>query len=500
MVEEGPAASEPRTAAAVALDIPGLEDAVEIGEGGFATVYRAFQPAFHRTVAVKVITNVNLDDAARQRFERECQTMGSLAEHPNIVTIYGAGFTDLGRPYLVMAFLPGGSLQDRIDAQGTLPWEESTEYAVHLAGALETAHRAQIIHRDIKPGNVMMSQYGEAQLTDFGIARVAGGHETRSGALAVSLAHAPPEVLDGKRPTALGDVYSLGSTVFETLWGKPAFEGEDNSLRVLLRRILRDPVPDLRTRGVPDEICTVIERSMAKNPEERQQSALQFGVELQAARTALGQDPGRLTVPDLRASGDDIHFVQATTSSLRSRGAVFDLDRRGPVDETADQTGVPSLAAAAGVTGAVGVPPPEPPRRRTALLVAAAVAAVVVAALLVGLVVQRGSQQQVATTSPTTASGQPEATDPPRTVVVADFGPKVQDTFVDSCVKNPVNPRSFCVCVYEEITKAMSYDRFVRLQASIAGGTPVEKTELQPIVERCSNAIPGRETTTVPPP
>ncbi len=495
MVEEGPAPSEPRSEAVVELDIAGLENAVEIGEGGFATVYRAFQPAFHRTVAVKVITNVNLDDAARQRFERECQTMGSLAEHPNIVTIYGAGFTDLGRPYLVMAFLPGGSLQDRIDASGRLGWEESTEYAVHLAGALETAHRAQIIHRDIKPGNVMMSQYGEAQLTDFGIARVAGGHETRSGALAVSLAHAPPEVLDGKRPTALGDVYSLGSTVFETLWGKPAFEGEDNSLRVLLRRILRDPVPDLRPHGVPDEICTVIERSMAKNPDDRQQSALQFGTELQAARVALGQPPGRLTVPDLRGEGDDIEFVQASPG-LRSRGAAFDLSR---ADGTIDQTAVPSIAAAAGVTGAVGVPA-APTRRRTGLLVGAGLAAAAVVALVIGFVALRGSQQQVATTSPTTVANGPEATDPPRTVVVADYGPTVQDTFVDSCVKNPVNPRSFCVCVYDDITKSMPYDRFVRLQASIADGTPVEKTELQPILEKCSNALPGRETPTTPAP
>jgi len=497
MVDEGTVPGEPAAAPFVSLDIPGLQDAVEIGEGGFATVYRAFQPAFHRTVAVKVITNVNLDDAARRRFERECQTMGSLAEHPNIVTIYGAGFTDLGRPYLVMAFLPGGSLQDRIDAEGHLGWEETTLYAVHLAGALETAHRAQIIHRDIKPGNVMMSQYGEAQLTDFGIARMSGGHETRSGALAVSLAHAPPEVLDGKRPTASGDVYSLGSTVFETLFGRPAFEGEDNSLRVLLRRILKDPVPDLRPQGVPDAICTVVERAMAKNPDDRQESALQFGIELQAARTALGQEPGRLTVPDLRAGGDDIHFVQATPSPARPRGTAFDLERRA--DQTVDQPERPSLAAAAGVTGAVGLPAPVERTRRTPVLIGAAVAAVLVIAVVAAVLLSRSSTP-VATGPTVGGTESPEVTEPPRTVVVADFGPKVQEAFVDECVKNPVNPRSFCVCVYDGITKNMSYERFVRVQQNVADGTPIDKTDFQPILEECSNALPGREPSTTSPP
>src|SRR5690349_9022008 len=249
----------------VDLDIEGLEDPVEIGVGGFATVFKAYQPAFRRTVAVKVLATLNLDDAARERFERECQAMGSLSEHPNIVTVYGAGFTNSGRPYLVMAYLPGGSFQDRIDREGGVPWQDATLAGVHLAGALETAHRAQIVHRDIKPGNVLVSTYGDAQLTDFGIARISGGHETRSGVITASMAHAPPEVLDGQRPTIAADVYSLGSTIFELMHGTPAFSSaSDESMVPMLRRILTDPPPDLRPRGVPDAVCQVIERAMAK--------------------------------------------------------------------------------------------------------------------------------------------------------------------------------------------------------------------------------------------
>ena len=199
------------------LGIEGLESPEVVGQGGFATVYKAFQPAFRRTVAVKVLAMTSLDDRSRERFDRECQAMGSISEHPSIVTVHDAGFTASGRPYLVMAYMPGGSLQDQLDQTGTQSWQEATLAGVQLAGALETAHRASIIHRDIKPANVLISQFGEPELTDFGIARISGGHETRSGVITASMSHAPPEILDGKAPTVGADIYSLASTIFELM-------------------------------------------------------------------------------------------------------------------------------------------------------------------------------------------------------------------------------------------------------------------------------------------
>jgi hypothetical protein len=282
----------------VDLGIDGLEDPVVVGEGGFALVYRAHQPAFRREVAVKVLTVGELDDEAAMRFERECQAMGAVSEHPHIVTVHDAGFTATGRPYLVMAYLPGGSLQERVDREGPSGWTAATLQGVHLAGALETAHHAGIVHRDVKPGNVLLSGYGEVQLTDFGIARIAGTRETARGVVTASVAHAAPEVVDGQRPSVAADVYSLASTLHELLAGRPAFvRPGDQSVLPVLRRIGDEAPPDLRPRGVPDEVVAVLERAMAKDPAERFATAAAFGRALQAARYRLDLDPGRLSIP-----------------------------------------------------------------------------------------------------------------------------------------------------------------------------------------------------------
>jgi len=169
------------------LGIPGLSDPVPIGSGGYAIVYRAFQAAFKRQVAVKVIT-ADVDERARRRFERECEALGVLSEHPGIVTVHDAGFTADGHPFLVMAYLSGGSLADRLATEGPLGWEGTLRLGGQLAGALSAAHAAGVTHCDLKPGNVLTRADGTPQLADFGIARIAGDTATRTATCASAIA------------------------------------------------------------------------------------------------------------------------------------------------------------------------------------------------------------------------------------------------------------------------------------------------------------------------
>ncbi len=285
----------------IALGIQGIESPVAVGVGGFATVYRAYQPAFGRTVAVKVVTAADLDDEGRSRFERECRAMGAVSGHPAIVTLYDAGFTVDGRPYLIMAYMRAGTLRDRVRQRGPMPWGEVLEIGVKLASALETAHRVGIVHRDVKPANVLVSAYGEPELADFGIARMAGSGETSSGVVTASLAHAAPEIVDGGAPSAVSDVYSLGSTLYELLAGAPAFvrPGDDSVLQAVVR-MQSEPVEPIV--GVPDAVMGVVAGMMSKDPADRPDSALAAARVLQGAQRAGGVvvtdlllDPGLLT-------------------------------------------------------------------------------------------------------------------------------------------------------------------------------------------------------------
>ncbi|HEY8059689.1 MAG TPA: protein kinase [Acidimicrobiales bacterium] len=268
---------------AVDLGIAGLGPGTPIGRGGFGTVYKAEQPAFRRTVAVKVLDG-QLDERAQRRFERECQAMGSLSDHPGIITIFDAGTTGAGAPYLMMAFQPGGSVADKLARDGALAWSEGLRIGVEVAEALAAAHRLEVLHRDVKPANILLSGYGHAQLGDFGIARVTGATQTRGDEVTASLLYAPPEILDGQPPAAASDVYSLGATLFEALAGQAAFAGgPDDSIAALLTRILTHPVPDLRPKGVPDPVARVVEAAMAQEPSGRPASATDLARDLAAA-------------------------------------------------------------------------------------------------------------------------------------------------------------------------------------------------------------------------
>ena len=266
----------------------GFEDVAEIGHGGFGVVYRCAQPLLDRTVAVKVLT-ADLDQENLDRFLREQHAMGRLSGHPNIVTILQVGTTTTGRPFIVMPYHAKNSLEALIRQHGPLDWCETLRIGVKLAGALDAAHRANILHRDVKPGNILLTEYGEPELTDFGIARIAGGFQTATGVITGSPAFTAPEVLEGKTPTPASDVYSLGATLFCTLTGHAAFERRSGE-RVVAQflRITSQPVPDLREHGFPADVAEVIERAMVADPAARPASATAFGDELRQVQRILG--------------------------------------------------------------------------------------------------------------------------------------------------------------------------------------------------------------------
>src|ERR1700741_1517280 len=266
----------------------GFEDIAEIGHGGFGVVYRCAQPLLDRTVAVKVLT-AGLDHENLDRFLREQHAMGRLSGHPNIVTILQVGTTTTGRPFILIPYHAKNSLEALIRRHGPLEWHETLRVGVKLAGALDAAHRAGILHRDVKPGNILLTEYGEPELTDFGIARIAGGFQTATGVITGSPGVTAPEVLEGKTPTAASDVDSLGATLFCTLTGPAAFErrsGEKGVAQFL--RITSQPVPDLREHGFPADVAAVIERAMARDPGARPASAAAFGDELREVQRVLG--------------------------------------------------------------------------------------------------------------------------------------------------------------------------------------------------------------------
>ncbi|MFD4184007.1 protein kinase, partial [Rhodococcus sp. NPDC058514] len=273
---------------AAELAAAGFEGATEVGRGGFGVVYRCLQPALGRIVAIKVLTS-DLDAENRERFLREGYAMGGLSGHPNIVNVLQVGVTTTGRPYIVMHYHPRDSLAIQVRREGPLPWPEAIGIGVKLAGALETAHRAGTLHRDVKPANILLTDYGEPQLTDFGIAHIAGGYETATGGFTGSLAFTAPEVLKGESPTARSDVYGLGATIFALITGRAAFERKTGEALVAqFLRIGTQPVPDLRPQGIPNDVCAVIEKAVATDPADRYASAADFGHELQVAQRRLG--------------------------------------------------------------------------------------------------------------------------------------------------------------------------------------------------------------------
>lgn len=270
-------------------ELPGLELVRSLGRGGSAEVFLYNQSSPRMPVAVKVLFAERLSPLARHQFSLEADAMAALGDHPYIVQVFRSGVTADDRPYLVMRYYPNPNLAERARTE-RLSVAEVLQIGVRIACAVETAHRAGILHRDIKPHNILTSQYGEPGLTDFGIAaNVATADEAQAEGL--SIPWAAPEVVYGSSPgDRATDVYSLGATLWTALVGRSPFElpGGENSYMAMMRRIHGQRPPRTGRQDVPAALELLLAQAMAKSPGDRPPSALQFARSLQAIEAELG--------------------------------------------------------------------------------------------------------------------------------------------------------------------------------------------------------------------
>ncbi|MDH6280561.1 serine/threonine-protein kinase [Prescottella agglutinans] len=265
------------------LAAEGFENAAEVGRGGYGVVYRCTETALDRIVAVKVSTT-GLDEESRARFVREQRALGRMSGHPNVVEVLQVGVTTTGSPFIVMPFHAEGSLDAQVRRNGPLTWQDATRVGVKLSDALAAAHRLGILHRDIKPANILVTRYGEPQLSDFGVARMRGAFETQGLDAAGTPAFTAPEIMVGTPASIVSDVYGLAATLFFSLTGHAAYDRRTGeSADSQLRRLASEPIPDLRPLGVPDDVCNALEHAMAPDPAKRPASATAFSAQLRSA-------------------------------------------------------------------------------------------------------------------------------------------------------------------------------------------------------------------------
>ena len=274
------------------------------GRGAMGVVYHALHEPLERHVALKIIApTLSADDSFRVRFRRECQAAASV-HHPHVLPVYHAG-EERGELYVTMQYVDGADLGRILALEHRLAPVPAAALAADLAGALDAAHRGGIVHRDVKPTNVLIESRGEAMhgfLTDFGLAKLIshGSQLTATGVILGTLDYAAPEQLEDLPVDGRADVYALGCLLFHTLTGRVPFLCEGHSAKILAH--LRTPPPALRllAADVPDALVTVVERAMAKHPDDRYPSAAEFG---RAALAAVGA----ATVP-----ADGGHTLQIT--------------------------------------------------------------------------------------------------------------------------------------------------------------------------------------------
>src|ERR1700719_4946699 len=252
-----------------------------IGWGGMSTVYRALDETLQRRVAIKLMNReIATDPDQLERFRREARAVAQLS-HPHVVGVIDAG-EDEGRPYIVFEYVEGETLKERIRRLGRLPIAESVAYAIEIARALGAAHARHIVHRDVKPQNVLIDEEGSAKVTDFGIARSLNEEGlTDDGRVLGTTDYVAPEQALGRPVTGQSDLYSLGIVLYEMVTGEVPFKGE-NQVAVAMKHV-RDQMPDVQAKRpeVSPALGAVIDTATAKRVEDRYRDATELIADLE---------------------------------------------------------------------------------------------------------------------------------------------------------------------------------------------------------------------------
>lgn len=262
-----------------------------IGEGGMALVYKAECAKLCRTVAVKILRpQYASDQDFVERFRREARAAASLS-HPNVVNIYDVG-QENNLDYIVMEYIPGDNLKDIIRHQSPLSVNRALDITRQIAEALNHAHQRNIIHRDIKPHNILVTPDGQVKVTDFGIARaISASTFTQTGIIVGSVQYSAPEQAKGGAVGPQSDIYSLGCVLYEMLAGRVPFKG-DTTIAIAMQHLQNDSIPVRQIRPeIPAAVESIVIKAMAKDPQERYPTALALLKEVNAIQTALRQNP-----------------------------------------------------------------------------------------------------------------------------------------------------------------------------------------------------------------
>ncbi len=355
--------------------LPGLSYIRPLGSGGFADVFLYEQDMPRRDVAVKVLPSDVRDPELRRMFNAEADVLAHLSAHPSIVTVYQAGISADGRPYIVMEYCPG-SLAQRYRIE-RMPVDEVLTIGVKMASALESAHRAGLVHRDVKPSNILVTTFGAPVLADFGISSSLT-RETADEVLAMSIPWSAPEVIaEQTAGTVASEVWSLGATVYSLLAGHSPFERRErgqNTKEQLRRRIARATYTDIARADVPASLQQVLARSMSRDPRDRHAGARDFAEALRTVQTELGTSPTPL---EIAADGWAPPSGPVDFSDAALRGPARSHIERDVRRKSAPGAGVAGLARDEDTEFSA----PDPPRRRrTTWIIAAAIGVVVTAA------------------------------------------------------------------------------------------------------------------------